>query len=285
MTDPLRSAALRHLTSMLASRRVRAAVGADPWDGDEDDETSATVETLVAIGALSAEEGRAWRARLERASAAPPAPDPSMHARAVEHLETVAADDHRLDGAIAAFAGAGLISRDEEKEWSARLRGAEPPVREGAMRVAIGDLGPAFDDSVLLRTLAGPEERVAGVRVTAVELYEGGVVIHWHYASDGSAAAEALGARLAHDEPEEDDDFGEGMDDEEWLGPWDPLQLRDDVGTRYSPGSAEWSSADERSAVTGHDGFAPGVPEGASRLEVIVEGRPLRIGLRVRGGA
>lgn len=281
MTDALRAAALRHLTSLLASRRFWAAVDADPWDGDDGEDTGAAVETLVAVGAISAEEGREWRARLERATARPPIPEPGLHARAVEHLESLAGGDEvRLEGALAAFAGAGLISREEEKEWDARIRGGDPRTEVSAMRVAIGRAEPAFDDSVLLRTLLGPEERVAGLRVTVVELYERGVVVHWHFASDGSAAAEAFGSRLAHDVHfDDEDDFAEDMDDEEWLDRYDLLTLRDDLGTRYASGSAEWSSSDERRAARGHDAFSPGVPDGAEWIEVAVEGQPLRLSL------
>jgi hypothetical protein len=139
---------------------------------------------------------------------------------------------------------------------------------------------PSFDDSVLVRIVAGPEQRVAGLRVTVVELYEEAVLVYWHFASDGSAEAEALAARLTHDDLDDDevDDCGEGMDEEEWLGRWDLFKLRDDAGTNYFSGSSSWSSRGER-AASGHDAFAPGVPDGARHLEVIVQDRALRIEL------
>ena len=275
----LHSAAVRHLTSMLATRRFWASVEGGPSE-DELDDPSATVETLVAIGALSADEGRAWRARLERALAKPAA-DPALRARAGERLEALAAgggSEAALEGAIAAYAGSGLISRDEEREWLDRLGEDEPPVRTGAMWMSIGPTEPGFDDSVLVRALLGPAERVAGLRVTVVELYGSGVGVHWHFADDGTPEARAFARRIAHDVDFEDDDpFGEDVDDDEWLGRHDMFQLRDDRGTRYRSASASWGSREEATAASGFDGFGPAVPSEAAFLELVVEGLPLRI--------
>ena len=287
MSDALRQATLRRLTSELASRRFWARIPGHEFS-DDPAETAAIVEAMLAIGTLSSEEAAEWRARFERA-VAPPPPDPAARARVVEHLEALRDREEtgdrvdQLDAAVTAFAGVYLLSPEEAHDWRGEPRETRSAVT--GVNLTIGEAESPFDDSVVRDVLLGPERRVAGLRVTAVELYDGAVVVNWHYsATPGeSPAADALWRRIAlaeiHDE-EVDDDFGDGLDDDEWFERDEAFRLTDDVGTRYSSwtgGSA--SLGDGVRAVTGHSGFAPGAPAGASRLQIVVEGEALSIEL------
>lgn len=266
----LRAAALRYLTRLLATRHFWASVTDGPGE-EELEDAAVTVETLVAVGALSLDEGRDWRARLERPFAERPALDPALHARAVEHVEALVAGgaaEAEIDAAVSAFTGSGLISVAEQREWLERIRPSEPQVRTGAMWASAEPGEPAFDDSVLRRALLGPVDRVAGLRVTVVELYERAVALHWHFADDGTPEARAFSARLG---PDHDLEAGDHLDA--------TFELRDDRGTPYHAVSSSWGFSEDGAAGSGFDGLAPGVPDDAAFLEVVVEGLPLRIDL------
>lgn len=283
MNAALRQAALGRLTSELASRRFWARASDDGFPGHPID-TAAIVDAMLAIGALSGEEAATWRDRFGRATT-PPQPEPTLRARALEHLGTLrdrgnAIDDvDRLSAAVTAFVGIGLLTERERKDWRDRREKAGP--RLSAVRVDVGEWRASFEDSVFKRVLLGPERRVAGLRVTAVELYAGAVMVHWHYraTSGESPDADALWSRIASD-TFDDNGFDQDLDDDESFDHDEPFKLADDIGTRYSfstGGSAR--PGDGVRTATGQSGFAPGVPAHASRLRVVVENETLPIEL------
>ena len=282
MSEALHQAALRRLTSELASRRFWARIP----DGrflDDPDDAAAIVDAMLAIGALSGEEAAAWRGRFARAPT-PLQPEPALRARALEHLVTLrdrgapVDDVDRLSAALTAFVGVGLLTERERKSWRGEGEAAGP--RLSAVRADWGELRSSFDDSVFMRGLLGPERRVAGLRVTAVELYAGAVMVHWHYrASAGeNSDADALWSRIATDGF--DQDSSDELDDDECFDRDQPFQLADDIGTRYSFSTGGIARpVDGARTATGQSGFAPGVPARASRLEVVVENEKLPVEL------
>lgn len=233
MTQGLHDAAVRHLTGLLAIRRMPVPAGFEPPDGD----ASRSIDTLVAIGALSDADAEEWRARFARASEPMTEPHPDLRRRALAHLEELGrAGGDVVTAASALVAGRAIAPQDAERHAAA--------VRPAPIGDPSGDDDfldwPALDDSVLRRALLAPETRVAGLRATVVELYEGGTVVHWH------VDARASGADLALD-PE--------------------FELADGLGTSYTEGENAVFAAADQGHSTGYVEFTPAVPNGATRLD------------------
>src|SRR5205823_2572579 len=119
-----------------------------------------------------------------------------------------------------AFVGVDLLTPQERRDW--RGEGEQTRPRRIGVSVDIAETQAPFDDSVFRRVLLGPERRVAGLRVTAVELYAGAVVVHWHYSATAgeNPEADALWSRIAMDAFDDDgfdEDFGDELDDDEWF--------------------------------------------------------------------
>ena len=263
----------RYLEDELASRRFFRAV---PYGGpvSRKADISQAIETLLAIGGLSAEEARDWRARFDRAAMAPE-PNPQLRTQARAHLDSLDVAEGDYSAARDAFAGIGLITPDEQQKWHNELlrqREAEmppDPALERSWRAA------DFDDTVFVRVLAGPDRRVAGIRITAVEIYEGGVVVNWHFSAHGESdpAADAVWGHLSFDW--EDDEDWDDHDNHQV-----PIALADDLGTDYVRSSGGFSMHGEESHVAfGHEGFAPGPPADPRYLDVVVAGTALRLDL------
>ena len=261
----LREATLRHLTSEFAMRR-----DSDLPERLFLDELACMEGVVRAIGALSEEEAAEWRRRLDRAQAHLAEPDADVRSRAMRHLRALArkvdapdATDHdgvRLRAAVAALAGVGAIGSEDRTRWDQSApRHVPPPEFLPSPNAA----GPSFSDSAYRRSIAGPDRRIAGLRVTVVELYDHGFVVYWHLISD----------RLDDEEPDEDD--ADCCDS----GPLLDIIVRDDLGTCYVArgGMHGWSGGERTD--TGHNAFAPGVREEASYIEVSLGGAALRIDL------
>jgi hypothetical protein len=262
MTEaPLRLSARRHLIGELASRRMFAGHREELVD-HASERTAATLEVLVALGALTDAEAEEWRARFERVDDPGP-PDPEVRERALAYLDELGADDARRATATSAFAGIGLVSREEtEGLWHPG-------------HVLKTGFRSELDESVFLRAALGPPRNVGGVRVTVVELYEAAVVVDWHFrvSEDAGADARAVQQHFA-------DEYDMTWTDEDDGEPRRLITLADDVGTRYEPVGSGWSGNDmPMTAATGHASFRPGVPRDAIRLDVLVLGTPLRVGL------
>jgi hypothetical protein len=260
----LHDVAARYLTSALASARYRAPRGLE-WRPD--DSSTPAVDTFVAIGAISAEEASEWRARLARACEPAAEPDPDLRRRAIEHLERLDAAGGDVVTAVDALVAARAIKQDDAERWIAPRRlpiGGEP-----------GDLDPPprFDDSAFRRAVLGPETRESGVRVTVVELYDGGTVVNWHlsYAA-GGRRGEKLWTRLVLDGFEDDPDIVADVDREALLIFDEPIALEDDLGTIYRAAEGGFEISERGRDASGYNGFATAVPPGATRLYVAVGG-------------
>jgi hypothetical protein len=122
--------------------------------------------------------------------------------------------------------------------------------------------------------------RVARLRVTAVELYEHGVVVFWHFGAPagGDPEANSVWDRLRR--AGFDDDIDHEYDDDEASSQLpETIGLGDDVGTRYVAhgGKHDWSGGER--TTTGHNTFAPAVPAEARYVDVSIEGKAVRIDL------
>ena len=274
----MRERALIHLTQALADQRGLRGFDEPASRGSLD----VALELFVALGALSGEEADDWRRRFEAAEERPE-PNARLRKRAREHLahldkEAGDRNGERLEAAVAAFAGLGLLTKAEEREWNDRLqtRAGDEELDEDAQRwLEDAKRAKAFDDSTVLSTLIGPHRRVAGMYVTLVELAAGGVVVHWHFAAQPgeSSDADAVWRRLAWDEvPDGPEPFKSSV-----------LGLTDDIGTDYlCAGSGYSSTGDDRHVAYGETSFVPAVPADATRLEVILEGLGLSIRLPLK---
>ncbi|MFL5779835.1 MAG: hypothetical protein ACJ760_00830 [Thermoleophilaceae bacterium] len=265
MSDALHDAAIRHLTGVLATTRPPPVLAGD-WPADE--RAPRALEACVAIGAMDANEAGEWRARFERASEPWTDPDPELRRRALAHLEELDRAGGDVVTAINALIGARAIQPSD----------AEPSL--APLRLPIGDAGDdfgaqrEFDDSRFVRAVLGPAARESGMRVTFVELYEGGTVVNWHMsATAGGPDAAALWSRLSRNEFLDDDpeDLAE-LDDEEFFGFGDPVALEDDAGTRYRGAEGASMFSDRGRYASGYACFATAVPAAATRLEVQVTG-------------
>jgi hypothetical protein len=279
--DTIREAGFRYLTGNLANRRFALGLleaGPPGW-GDESDPA---LDALLALGALSADEAAAWRARFQRAESPPEEVSPGVQARAAAYLDALEPED-RFDAALVAFAGSGLIAQEEaERRRGLMPQPDEPDAPPGSELDRIRR-AMKFDDSELIRALVGPERAVAGLRVTVVELFAGGVVVNWHFsATEGETPeADGLWRRLSHDDwSDQDEASDDDQTDEQWLGVEAVLSLADDVGTDYVPAmSSHGGAVGGIRTSSGHIGFAPAVPAGTAHLDVLVEGESLRVEL------
>jgi hypothetical protein len=265
MSDVLHDAAVRHLEGALATMRPPPEVAGD-WPADE--RAPRALEAFVAIGAIGAGEAAEWRARFERASQPWTDPDPELRRRALAHLDELEGAGGDVVTAVNALIGARAIHPSDAEPWIAPLR------------VPIGDPGddfeapPEFDDSRFVRTVPGPETREAGMRVTFVELYEGGTVVNWHMsAPDGDPDADVVWSRLSRDPFLDDnpDELAE-LDDDAFMGLDDPVALEDDAGTQYRGAEGGSVFSEHGRYALGYECFATAVPTGATRLHVQVAG-------------
>jgi hypothetical protein len=264
VSDALHDAAIRHLTGVLATTRPPPALAGD-WPADE--RAPRALEAFVAIGAIDSGEAAEWRARFERASAPWTDPDPELRRRALAHLEELDRAGGDVVTAAGALIGARAIQPSDAEPWLAPLR---VPIG------AAGDdfeLPPRFDDSRFVRAVLGPETREAGIRVTFVELYEGGTVVNWHLsARDGDTDAAATWSRLSRD-PFPDDDPEELAElDDEFMELDDPVALEDDAGTRYQGAEDAFTVSARGRYGSGYACFSTVVPPAATRLHVQVTG-------------
>ena len=250
-----RAAARDHLAAALSQRpRFEGVVGGGP--GPEPVEPA--LEALLAVGAISVDDAAGWRTRFARAEEAVPEPDPALRERALGHIEELG--DHALP-AVKAFEAVGAITRSDAGRWIGRYQLRRRP--PAAAPDDDGEPPICFDDSVLRRSLLGPAARDAGVRVTVVELYAGGVVVHWHLADTGDDPRAAATRRRITEDPE-------GPHPLRYHEPKPLVVLADDVGTEYRvAGSAAAFAEEERYAYGYHD-FGPAAPEHAARLEVAI---------------
>jgi hypothetical protein len=182
--EVLRYRALASLKTTLVSERYRARRGL--WDRGQIHQAGldGRVLALEHVGAITADEAREWRERLGEVTASQdvsPPPDAQTVSRARDHLDKMlgavrpdAGDAWRACvSAVYAYEHTGVIGPDEALAWRERARtkvGMTP------------ERPPQCSQRNLVRVVAGPPQRISGLRLTSVLLYEDGVQIYWHNA-------------------------------------------------------------------------------------------------------
>ena len=260
----------RHLALRLA--RVRADGLADL---DELESACAAVDALAAIGALAAERTAQWSRRLARTALGPEAADPEPRERALDHVRELLRREENKAARVAveAFRSLGLLSDQDQLALLAPASFGEGDAgRLGAAR--------GFRDDRPIEVLRGPDERIGGLRVTAIELFDAAVAVHWHFSSKFAKGwtGQELAEELDSDEPLL---FASARPPtaEIVLRMAAPLiGLRDEGGNDYTGfrcEEARWSPD-----AVGRSGFVPGLPRDARRLGIAIGEEVLWVELR-----
>jgi hypothetical protein len=205
-------------------------------------------------------ELRRWKHSASQLAARRPAGRAAERARALarSYLERLA---HELDrrgreraaayrGAVLAYRTVGLITDQQALHWLNKLdvahRRSELRTRDRA----------GFHATGTPRLIAGPTRRIAGVRLTALALYDDGILLTWHWdpAQARRQPPEAVPSYLGGD-------------------PYNPLgdaTLSDDIGTGYRLHSASWAPVGYAlcNITIGTAAFTPGPPAPATRLQL-----------------
>ena len=252
----------RHLALRLA--RVRGDRMADVLELEW---ACSAVKALEAAGALSAARAAAWARRFTRTALGPHAAEPKLRERALTHvaelLRREESDAARV--AVDAFRSLGLLSDQDQLALLAPTSFDD----ELAGQAARLDVARAFRDDRPIRVLAGPNQRIGGLRVTAIELFEASVAVHWHFSSRFAKGftGEELSEELDSAEPL----FSSGppRTSEIVLRMAAPLiGLKDERGTEYTGFRCEEVRSSPE--AVGRSGFVPGLPVGARRLGISI---------------
>jgi hypothetical protein len=212
------------------------------------------------VGAISAEEVASWRERLRDAAMwrehphEPPGED--VTERAIAYLERLIAPlspstretATACFSAVGAYEETGILTPEEALAWREQVRAQLDLEPERPPRCSRRDLR---------RVVPGPSERIHGLRITSVELYGDGVVLHWHESERWLSGPET--PRLM--EPY----LLEAADRT-------PRALTDDLDTRYIGGG--WPDLGINgggwTVRLGSSPYTPAVPADARRLTVSV---------------
>lgn len=231
-------------------------------------------DAAAALGAIDdAERGR-WKHSASQLVARPPTGRDEKRAQelARSHLERLANELDRVvagprsreraaayRGAVLAYRTVGLITDQKALYWLNKLYVAhyrsEPRRRDGG----------GFRAAGTPRLIAGPARRIAGVRLTALALYNDGILLTWHWDP----------TRARRQPPEAIPSYLDG----DHYNPLDDATLNDDAGTRYRLHAATWQPVGYalRNITTGTAAFAPGLPIPATRLQLKVGTEKLSI--------
>jgi hypothetical protein len=237
---------------------VSGAGGGEP-DSDPQPHGDGAVEAIDALGLLSSGEVERWRGRFRLGrdgGGAVPAPSAADADAASRHLDTlldaVAAADGDVDraGALDTFGGAvslllrlGYLDGDALGTWAERLD-AVAAVPRDELEFVEEESGEPEDLGQLRAVAPVPLARHDGLCLTAVELYDEGVVVHWHEVVEGSG---------------------------ERGFPSPTLTASDDAGTAYSPvvaRSVSYSPDEVRYAIFGSSVFPTPPPAQARTLTI-----------------
>jgi hypothetical protein len=272
ITDMLHDRAIVWLRMCLRGARQDAARGhGGPDDPVDQAGREGTFLAMEHVGAITAAEAASWRQRLHEAATGqePPhePPPEEVVGRAVAHLEGLLApvSPSTREGAAACFSAivayekAGVLHPGEALAWRQRLR------MQSGLRP---ERPPQCAQRDLVRVVPGPDERMRGLRITGVELYGDGVVLHWHSARRWPEGPET--PRIWNDM----DMDTAGTDDH-------PRALTDDLGTRYVGGGGPDFGINGGGWVVrfGASAFTPAVPAGAGRLQAPLRGGGIDIDL------
>jgi hypothetical protein len=254
--------------SLWGAGRVRIH-GFDSSESSADPDVSedGAVEMLAALGSLSPEAAADWRARFALAGhgwrpathvgGPVGASAESFLASLVERLEATRGTGERLalvnqiNAAFGLFLYVGLVLPDDAETWGRRVGNVLGTVEafddfDDFDDLGEPDRGGGGGPGTLLAVAPAEPARHDGLCITAAEIYEHGVTVHWHLLLDGPGGVDEL------------------LDDE--------LVITDDVGTDYgelSGGGAHWSErAEGPYAVTGETRRSTPVAAGAGELRV-----------------
>lgn len=243
---------------------------------------------FVALGALTDEEAEAWRERFTAAALAASAPDgevvpDAQRTRARALLEEVlaayksapASDERpflRFPATLRTLKAVGAVPEDEAFEWDHRFHEVlteksrpRREARERAKRKARRESGAEvrrYAATELHRVVAGPAQRLSGVRVTCVELYGDCVIVRWRRVLSREELRHAENACSEATKPDKVAAiFGAAF------------SLTDDRATPYEPAERAHQITgdlgyveDGPVAVWGRSVFLPAVPDSATNL-------------------
>ena len=220
----------------------------------------AAVDALVAVGVLSTEQAEIWKAehaRLRASGAGHQGPyDEDIEAKAEQLLEDLfapvrarASDDwdsamyQRYQEALSTLTGIGALSHERARPWFGRQQQVLAPA--GGWPEPEPDPEMAFAAGELSAVIAGPVDRVDGMRVTGLELYGDCVIVRFH--------------QLLQEEP------ADPVQRREYLRT--PFALSDERGTEYRPAAIPTPRGCKPREVTGWpevlvgwQAFVPGSP-------------------------
>jgi hypothetical protein len=242
-----------------------------------------SLEALAAIGALPDPDTENWIARFQSEPEAKKrrpevAPDPETQRRARTLFEKrlppsgldPESEDYkkaiwRFQEAQAVINISGALPGEERAEWQERFLERVSPKDQRRLHNS-----PRSTGLDLERVVSGPPSRHDGLRITHVELYGDGLVVHWH---DSVEFPKPSGRELTSW-----DRFEASKPDRRSA----MLDLADDAGTSY-----RWWPGPSHDAAFRNDGFVnwnsanftPAVPEEATRLIASREGNTFDIPL------
>jgi hypothetical protein len=249
-------------------------------------DAGALVEAIVAVGLLDDQEANEARERLVAAALdarEPGAVNPSAQQRVFQRFGALVdqaaerptvEERNRLLMAVGALEDIGVFDADQRSELNESLgrvvpaEERQPPPPSTEQRRERHE----FLGEDLTHVVAGPPERMGGVRLTGVELYTDGVVVRLH----------VLTPRIDIDSP------GANWPDERHPDlaseHYHRLGLSDDVGTPYRPRGGGGAGQQRGAGLVMRrvTVFAPAVPAQASQLVLADVGgrRRFEVGLR-----
>ncbi|MGH9321982.1 MAG: hypothetical protein ACRD3V_19110 [Vicinamibacteria bacterium] len=245
---------------------VNVAEGQSEPNHEPDFESA--LQALLAVDALSPEEAELWRERFHRLGAASAEEMQTTRARLEEtatrliqelrqECSQTGGDDRedkmaRANFALDALHQIDLLSEEElfeRVEEFNRLLGL-PDEPENLIE------GPQLQR--VDRVIAGPANRILGMRITAIALCEDGLIVHWHRLRESQG-------------PDVDDVY-----DEVEFPP--ELEIEDDVDTEYDPHGGGSGGGGE--VETGNAEFEPAVPKEAELLRISLDEEGWEIPLR-----
>ncbi len=260
-----------------AVRRLERSLGVVPPAGEHGRPLVQNGQSLALglaeLGVLSADEAQEWHARFEHAARPLLPAGPEMRARAAKLLEreleaqpSAPALERRehFTEMLRALLEIGAVGWDEESDWMERLEATvpKPPVT----------YAPLYQARELRAVAVGPADRLGGLRITSVELFDDCLIVRWH-----------LVVEEDHDWQGRVFPADHGGDLAETHG---PNALADDLGTSYAATPIDSMDLDwlrlrqQPEVLPGASVFLPQVPDGARRLSISCPAGNFEIDLR-----
>lgn len=221
---------------------------------------------LAELGILSEDERRVWGTRFDQAAEALVPYPADVRARGRELLEDelteTAADPaevlerrERFGDLLQALLETGIVDWADQAGWMGRLDEALAPPPN------VTHPPPPYLARELRAVAVAPPERIGGLRVTSVELYDDCIWLRWHLLAPNEPRWQTSVHIIDH-----------ALD---LAREHRPQVLRDDLGTRYTKTPGEILEDLDFDHLTHNPGvllgvtaFTPQVPQHATRLTV-----------------